>query len=145
MNDRTIIVYWRWAWLGILPGAYISAQLDNNGFLFLAIGAYIASGLNASLLCKTVSLPAATIGAVTWAAFMVFLGSKHLPLAEMWEARGELAIWAAAYVGGGAAAVLFLGLSLDPIFRSSPKTSEPQKYEPQKSSKDNTGDGGDGV
>jgi len=117
MNDRTIIVYWRWAWLGIVPAIYLSLTLHQPLFFISAVIAYFVCGLNAIILSKTVQLPAATVGAASWLFFMVVISSKYLPLAKMWEAKGALGIWTAAYVVGGGVAVLFLGMAIDPIFK----------------------------
>ena len=124
MSDRTIIVYWRWAWLGFIPAIYLSVVLNQKAFLFFAVIVYFVSGANALMLSKTVKLPAATVGAATWVMVMAALGSKHLPLGEMWESGGEMGLWAAAYVIGGGAAVLFLGLLMDPIFSESVKKND---------------------
>lgn len=124
MSDRTIIVYWRWAWLGFIPAIYLSLVQNQPAFFLFALVAYVFSGVNALILSKSVKLPAATVGAATWVFFMFAFASKHLPLAEMWESKGESGLWAAAYVVGGGAAVLFLGLSMDPVFKKKEKSND---------------------
>jgi hypothetical protein len=120
MRDSTLIVYWRWAWLGILPGLYLTFLSGNHMFLIGAVLVYIGAGLSAMATSAAIQLPAATVGALSWVGMMLLLIARHLPLAQMWEARGEQAIWAAVYVGGGAGAVLFLGINLDPVYSRRP-------------------------
>lgn len=116
MRDPTFVVFWRWAWLGIVPGIYLTAISGDQGFVTLALITYGGAGL-AAAVTGTIGFPAATRGALWWIAITLSSSAKYLPLWEMWTAGGLTGLWAFAYVFVGPFAVVVLGGSLDPIYR----------------------------
>ena len=112
----SVVVYWRWAWLGVLPSIFLFSDTEEISFLGVAVIIYVASGVAAHLLSNLTSLPAPTVGAAAWLFFMLTIATKYLPLNDLWADGPEMQLWVIAYVAVGSIAVVMLGMAFDPIY-----------------------------